>query len=79
MSVGRFKIFITIFILLLGLKAGNADADNVVYLSSLEWPPYVGKRLPENGSSAEIVRKAFAAMVMTENIVFAMEKVHAYG
>ncbi|WP_321402419.1 transporter substrate-binding domain-containing protein [Maridesulfovibrio sp.] len=70
MSVGRFKIFITIFILLLGLKAGNADADNVVYLSSLEWPPYVGKRLPENGSSAEIVRKAFAAMGYELKILF---------
>lgn len=50
----------TLFFLI--LSSGWAGADKVVYLSSLEWPPYTGKYLSENGESAKIVRKAFASM-----------------
>ncbi|WP_421902837.1 substrate-binding periplasmic protein [Maridesulfovibrio sp.] len=70
MFVGRFKILIAITMLLLGLSVGSASADNVVYLSSLEWPPYVGQRLPENGTSARIIRKAFEAMGYELKILF---------
>lgn len=70
MCVGRFKICIAIFILLLGMKSGSAFAGNTVYLSSLEWPPYVGKHLPDNGTSAEIVRKAFAVMGYDLKVLF---------
>lgn len=36
--------------------------DKVVVLASLEWPPYTGKLLPEQGASSKAVREAFAAM-----------------
>ncbi|WP_320005990.1 substrate-binding periplasmic protein [Maridesulfovibrio sp.] len=50
--------------------AGKAYAGQPVYLASLEWPPYVGKNLPDEGSSAQIIRKAFAAMGYELKILF---------
>jgi len=70
MNGGHFKIFIATTLLLLGICVGNVCADNVVYLSSLDWPPYVGERLPENGINARIIRKAFAAMGYELKILF---------
>ncbi|NDV25671.1 ABC transporter substrate-binding protein [Desulfovibrio sp. JC010] len=70
MNIGRFKIYMAILFLLLGLKARSVHADNVVYLSSLEWPPYVGKHLSGEGTSAITVRKAFAAMGYDLKILF---------
>lgn len=67
---GYFKRLVAITLILLGVSVGNAYADNVIYLSSLEWPPYVGQHLPENGSSAATVRKAFAAMGYELKILF---------
>lgn len=70
MSSSRlFKIFV-VLLLLNSVLIGSAQADNVVYLSSLEWPPYVGKNLPENGKSAKIVREAFAVMGYDLKITF---------
>ncbi|GKT30413.1 transporter substrate-binding domain-containing protein, partial [Aduncisulcus paluster] len=40
MSVGRFKILFATMLLLLGIGVVSVSADNVIYLSSLEWPPY---------------------------------------
>lgn len=65
-----FKVYIIVVLFALGIVAGTAHARPVVYLSSLEWPPYVGKYLPENGSSAKIVREAFAAMGFELRILF---------
>ncbi|TIH16437.1 ABC transporter [Marinifilum sp. JC120] len=70
MLVRYFKIYTTITLLLLGLGVGCANADNVVYLSSLEWPPYVGQQLPEKGTSAQIIGRAFAAMGYELKILF---------
>ncbi|NDV22684.1 ABC transporter substrate-binding protein [Desulfovibrio sp. JC022] len=70
MFTGHIKTFIAITLLVLGLSAGSARADKVVYLSSLEWPPYVGKHLPGKGTSADIVRRAFAAMGYELKILF---------
>ncbi|MFW5499464.1 MULTISPECIES: substrate-binding periplasmic protein [unclassified Maridesulfovibrio] len=70
MPVGSFKSFLVIILLLLGISVSSASADNIIYLSSLEWPPYVGERLPENGTSARIVRQAFAAMGYELKILF---------
>ena len=70
MNGGRFKKIVATTLLLLGLCVGNVHADNVIYLSSLEWPPYVGQHLPENGTSARIIRKAFAAMGYELKILF---------
>jgi len=40
----------------------TARADNAVTLASLEWPPYAGEQLPEQGAANAVVRAAFAAM-----------------
>lgn len=45
-------------------------ADKVVTLSSLEWPPYTGSALPNQGATAEVAKQAFAAMGYTLNIEF---------
>ncbi|WP_319764950.1 ABC transporter substrate-binding protein [Maridesulfovibrio sp.] len=70
MNLRSFKICVVISFLLLGLNAGNLHADNIVYLTSLEWPPYVGQLLPGKGTSAVTVRKAFAAMGYDLRILF---------
>ncbi|HAS90399.1 MAG TPA: hypothetical protein DCS48_14040 [Desulfovibrio sp.] len=71
MLFGRFKILLLTILLLLGISVGSARAEgHVVYLSSLEWPPYAGEHLPENGSNAKIIRKAFAVMGYKLKILF---------
>ncbi len=46
--------------LLFGLPlAGNADT---VRLTSLEWPPYTGEAVPQQGASMAVVEAAFEAM-----------------
>jgi polar amino acid transport system substrate-binding protein len=47
----------------------NAE-NKVIRLTSLEWPPYSGKDLPQQGSSVAIARKAFAAMGYTLEVTF---------
>ncbi|NVD06309.1 amino acid ABC transporter substrate-binding protein [Vibrio sp. JPW-9-11-11] len=47
--------------LILLLVWNNAEAQRV-YMTSLDWPPYSGEALPENGLSVAIAREAFAAM-----------------
>lgn len=71
MLLARFTIFLLTTLLLMWTSVGSARAEgHVVYLSSLEWPPYVGEYLPENGSNAKIIRKAFAAMGYELKILF---------
>lgn len=47
--------------LLLAFGSENALADSW-RLSSLEWPPYAGASLPEQGTMVRLVRLAFSAM-----------------
>jgi len=54
---------------LIGLLS-TAHADNVVTLASLEWPPYAGAQLPEQGTANAVVRAAFAAMDFRLDIKF---------
>jgi ABC-type amino acid transport substrate-binding protein len=44
------------------LFCSSVAAEQKVYMTSLEWPPYSGADLPENGYSVAIAREAFAAM-----------------
>ncbi|MCG9684256.1 transporter substrate-binding domain-containing protein [Vibrio sp. Isolate23] len=37
-------------------------ANQKIYMTSLEWPPYSGTDLPENGYSVAVAREALAAM-----------------
>lgn len=34
--------------------------DRIIHLASLEWPPYIGEHLPDQGAMALIARSAFA-------------------
>ena len=36
--------------------------DNVVKLASLEWPPFAGEKLADNGASAAVVKAAYEAI-----------------
>ncbi|EGA71281.1 conserved hypothetical ABC transporter protein [Vibrio sinaloensis DSM 21326] len=48
--------------LVLCLLCGTVQANQQVYMTSLEWPPYSGAKLAENGLSVAIAREAFAVM-----------------
>ncbi|KZZ48080.1 MAG: transporter substrate-binding domain-containing protein [Saccharospirillaceae bacterium] len=45
-------------------------ADKVVKLTSLDWPPYSGKALNEQGASVAVAKAAFAAMGYTLEVDF---------
>ena len=38
------------------------SADKVVHLTSLDWPPYSGKTLSDQGASVAVAKAAFKAM-----------------
>ena len=48
----------------------GARAAEPLRLASLEWEPYIGSRLPEQGFAAALVRAAFADQGMTVEIEF---------
>ncbi len=50
-----------VFLIGLWLVSVNVHADPVVKLTSLEWPPYSGEKLPQQGASVDVVRRAFSA------------------
>jgi len=45
-------------------------AEKVVKLTSLDWPPYSGKNLAEQGASVAVAKAAFAAMGYTLQVDF---------
>lgn len=47
--------------LCLALASIPAQAADTVWLTSLEWPPYVGEQLAEQGASAVVVREALTS------------------
>lgn len=51
----------TIF-LVIGLFATAARATEPLYFTSLEWPPYVGARLPQDGLAGQRLHQAMALM-----------------
>jgi len=55
----------------LGLLCGPVSAqDKVVKLTSLDWPPYAGEKLKEQGASVAVAREAFKAMGYTLVVEF---------
>ena len=52
------------------LRSGFDAQAHVVRLATLEWPPYVGSKLPEQGMSAAVVRAAYAALGYRVEIQF---------
>ncbi len=52
---------ITLFVLAL-MVSQLSMADKLVYLTSLDWPPYASKSLPQQGASVAVATAAFEAM-----------------
>lgn len=51
--------------LILSLAAAGsalADTSHTVTLTTLDWPPYTGSQLPEQGLNGAVIRAAYAAM-----------------
>jgi polar amino acid transport system substrate-binding protein len=61
--MSAIKGFVFVFICALvfgwGLATKDIFADDVVRISTLDWPPYTGKDLPSGGATTEVVRAAF--------------------
>ncbi|HWP94617.1 MAG TPA: ABC transporter substrate-binding protein [Gammaproteobacteria bacterium] len=55
----RYAVLVVLLLAAASLVAAPQDA--TVRLASLEWPPYTGAQLPEQGTSSAVVRAAFAA------------------
>ncbi len=52
------RIAVVIISLLVSIYSFSAEK---VYLTSLEWPPYAGRSLPEGGASVAVAKAAFKA------------------
>lgn len=59
----RFKYILSTALVLLSIAlpvfAGHAFGQQNIRLATLDWPPYIGKDLPEEGYTAELIRTAF--------------------
>jgi len=51
-----------IILSLLIFSCAIASADQKIYLTSLSWPPYSDKKLPDQGASVAVAKAAFKAM-----------------
>jgi len=54
--------FRIILFALLTFSCFIASADQKIYLTSLSWPPYSDKKLPDQGASVAVAKAAFKAM-----------------
>lgn len=52
----------TVLLFILFLCSPSFAGGEPVVLTSLEWPPYTGKGIPDNGATASVVRAAFKAV-----------------
>lgn len=52
------------------LLLSHSALTDVIRLTSLEWPPYSGKYLPEGGISIKIAKEAFLAEGYTLHVDF---------
>lgn len=56
-------LLIGVFTGLLWASVGSrADNESTLYFTSLEWPPYTGKQLHEQGASLAVAKRVFTAM-----------------
>jgi len=53
---------VLVLTLLFSLLSIQSFAEKKIYLTSLEWPPYSGKELAEQGASVAVAKAAFKAM-----------------
>jgi polar amino acid transport system substrate-binding protein len=64
------RILPSIICLLTSLFLTNPAAGQSMALTSLEWPPYTGAPLADDGASAKVVREALAAVGMDLEVRF---------
>jgi len=62
------KIIISISLIL--FTSLSYSADKVVHLTSLDWPPYSGKTLSDQGASVAVAKAAFKAMGYELKVTF---------
>ncbi len=62
------KILCAVFFFI--IFSGATTPIKVVYFTTLEWPPYTGEELPEQGASVVVAKAAFAAMGYTLDVSF---------
>jgi polar amino acid transport system substrate-binding protein len=65
-----FKRHFYIFLFLFFSGTALAANDKIIKLTSLDWPPYTGEGLVNQGASAAVVREAFKAMGYTLVVKF---------
>ena len=66
----RFSVLIRLCPVLVAALCGQARAQPVVSLASLEWPPYAGAQLPERGLSTATLARIFQAAGFTLEVKF---------
>ena len=66
----RFAGRVVLLACMAALLPGAAREPATVRLTSLDWPPYTGARLPAQGVSSAVVAAAFAAMGQRTEIAF---------
>jgi ABC-type amino acid transport substrate-binding protein len=64
----NFKLFIMLISLLLSISVYAGDKK--ITLATLEWEPYVGKKLKNNGFISEIIQKAFKKKGYRVDLIF---------
>lgn len=56
------RSLLPLVLILTSLSLPASADDKVVKLTSLEWPPYTGEKLPDQGASVAVAKAAFAAV-----------------
>lgn len=54
----------------LGISCGAQAQEKTVSLATLEWPPYVGAALPEEGATTAVIKKAFETAGYKVEVIF---------
>jgi len=55
-------LFLKLCLVLFCFMSTTITANEKIYLTSLDWPPYSGKSLPDQGASIAVAKAAFKAM-----------------
>ena len=66
----NFSIVLSLLGFFVLILMSSARAENTVELNTLDWEPYVGQKLPNNGFVAAIVNEAYAASGYTVKLDF---------
>ena len=68
--IKRFSFFISVLCILMMLMVDAHAQEKVVTLASLDWEPYIGSKIPNNGYCAQIAVEAFKRSGYTVKIAY---------